>query len=101
MAMFLSCGDICWPACASAPRVGIAGRIDTSEFYQQTIFSASSGEPRVKASQCFTKYRFRNDAAAAADDGVNIVATQVGAGLCEPPRPILDLQNGTTTTSAA
>ena len=54
-------------------------RIDTSEFYQQTIFTASSGEPRVKASQCFTKYKYRGEAEADAEGdarGPAIVATQ-------------------------
>lgn len=54
-------------------------RIDTSEFYQQTIYTASSGEPRVKASQCFTKYKYRGEAEADAEGdarGPAIVATQ-------------------------
>lgn len=55
-------------------------RIDTSEFYQQTIFTSSTGEPRVKASQCFTKYLFRDEAVAEAEgptQGPAIVATQI------------------------
>ena len=55
-------------------------RIDTSEFYQQTIFANPTGEPRVKASQCFTKYLFRDEAQAEAEGpthGPAIVATQV------------------------
>ena len=34
-------------------------------------------EPKVKASQCFTKYKWRDDAAALRDSGPQIVATQV------------------------
>lgn len=57
-----------------------ANRIDTSEFYQQTIYTSTSSEPRVKASQCFTKYLFRSEAVAEAEgptQGPAIVATQV------------------------
>jgi hypothetical protein len=89
-----------------------ADRIDTSEFYQQTIFTSDASEPRVKArlvqrpilgwhtpvtcawfqlnelsdspkcvsaaqaSQCFTKYKYRGDAASGSG-GPGIVATQV------------------------
>jgi hypothetical protein len=36
------------------------------------------GTTRVKASQCFTKYLWRDEAAAEKDGGPAIVATQVG-----------------------
>jgi hypothetical protein len=52
-------------------------RLDTSEFLRQT-FSAERGmESRVKASQCFTKYKWRDAEEAAGGGGVQIVATQV------------------------
>ena len=38
-------------------------------------------EPRVKASQCFTKYRWRDGAAALRETGPQIVATQARARL--------------------
>ncbi|PRW33134.1 hypothetical protein C2E21_7942 [Chlorella sorokiniana] len=54
-------------------------RLSTSEYFQQLIASPSSPQPKVKASQCFTKYHWRPEAeaAAAAGGGVQVVATQV------------------------
>lgn len=52
-------------------------RLDTSEYFQQLFDSPGRPEPRVKASQCFTKYKWRGEAAAALGGGPVIVATQV------------------------
>jgi len=52
-------------------------RLDTSEYFRQIYEVPGRPEPKVKASQCFTKYRWRDDAAAALGGGVGIVATQV------------------------
>eukprot|EP00891_Asterochloris_glomerata_P007064 jgi/Astpho2/7064/e_gw1.00107.157.1_t len=52
-----------------------ADRIDTSEYFQQVFQQGGKPEPKVKASQCFTKYKFRSDVQAAG--GAAIVATQV------------------------
>ncbi|KAF8060467.1 hypothetical protein HT031_004643 [Scenedesmus sp. PABB004] len=59
------------------------GRFETSEFSQQVFESAADtsgvdpgARPRVKASQCFTKFLWRDDDAAAAAGGPPIVATQ-------------------------
>ncbi|KAI7839807.1 hypothetical protein COHA_006605 [Chlorella ohadii] len=54
-------------------------RLSTSEYFQQLIASPSSPQPKVKASQCFTKYHWRPEAeaAAAGGGGVQVVATQV------------------------
>jgi hypothetical protein len=57
-------------------------RLSTSEFYQQLFQSPGALDPRVKASQCFTKYKWRSADAAAADDGVGIVATQAMLSVC-------------------
>lgn len=61
-------------------------RIDTSEYLRQTFTAEDGGGARVKASQCFTKYKWRSEAEAAAAAERNggaggssprIVATQV------------------------
>jgi hypothetical protein len=44
----------------------------------------SAGQPRVKASQCFTKYKHRDEEAAAAANGPAIVATQVVSDYLTP-----------------
>ncbi|KAI8471550.1 MAG: hypothetical protein J3K34DRAFT_520489 [Monoraphidium minutum] len=59
-----------------------ASRIETSEFLEQVFESA--GSTRVKASQCFTKYLYRDEAAAATDGGPAIVATQVVSDYLTP-----------------
>ena len=51
-------------------------RLDTSEYLRQTFASPEGQGSRVKASQCFTKYKWRSAADAAAAGGVQIVATQ-------------------------
>eukprot|EP00803_Ostreobium_quekettii_P007750 evm.model.scf_1668.5 EVM.evm.TU.scf_1668.5 scf_1668:27419-33693(-) len=55
-----------------------ANRLDTSEFFEQ-VFDDPSQEmgPKVTASRCFTKYKWRNEEEASADGGPTIVATQV------------------------
>ena len=52
-----------------------ARRLETSEFFRQTFSSAEGQSSRVKASQCFTKYKFRKEAEA--NGGPVVVATQV------------------------
>lgn len=54
-------------------------RLATSEYFQQLISSPQRPQPKVKASQCYTKYHWRSEAAAGAGGGggVQIVATQV------------------------
>lgn len=52
-------------------------RLDTSEYLRQTFASPDSQGSRVKASQCYTKYKWRSAEDAAASGGVQIVATQV------------------------
>lgn len=42
----------------------------------QVYAAPAAREPRVKASQCFTKYRWRDGAAALRETGPQIVATQ-------------------------
>lgn len=49
-------------------------RLETSEFLQQ-LYEDGKPQPRVKASQCGTKFKWRSEAAAAG--GPTIVATQV------------------------
>jgi len=53
-----------------------ASRLETSEYLRQTFESPSetTRASRVKASQCFVKYKWRS--AAAAEGGPEIVATQ-------------------------
>lgn len=56
-------------------------RIETSEFFEQIFQSPGRPQPRVKASQCFTKYRYRE----AAEQGAPlIVATQVVSDYLSP-----------------
>ncbi len=43
----------------------------------QLYDSPGRAEPKVKASQCFTKYKWRDSAAAQRESGPQIVATQV------------------------
>ena len=54
----------------------------------QTYVAPGRLEPRVKASQCFTKYKWRDLDAAKRQSGPQIVATQVGSLLapsyCSP-----------------
>lgn len=52
-------------------------RIETSEYVESVYESGNGGAPRVKASQCFTKYKWRERGLAAKDGGPVIVATQV------------------------
>ncbi|KAL4439759.1 hypothetical protein ABPG75_002760 [Micractinium tetrahymenae] len=54
-------------------------RLSTSEFFQQLITSPQAQQPKVKASQCYTKYHWRSAEAAAGGGGggVQVVATQV------------------------
>jgi hypothetical protein len=52
-------------------------RLDTSEYFRQTFSSEDGLGTRVKASQCFTKYKWRTAEEAAVAGGVQIVATQV------------------------
>ncbi|KAG2439703.1 hypothetical protein HYH02_010582 [Chlamydomonas schloesseri] len=59
-------------------------RIDTSEYVESVYETGADGAPRIKASQCFTKYKFRSEQAAAADGGPAIVATQVVSDFLTP-----------------
>lgn len=59
-------------------------RIETSEYVEQIFDDPGAAAPRVKASQCFTKYKFRREAAAAADNGPVVVATQVVSDYLTP-----------------
>jgi hypothetical protein len=47
-----------------------------------SLFCFAAARPRVKASQCFTKYKWRDEAAAEAAGGPAIVATQVRIMRC-------------------
>ena len=47
--------------------------------HAQVYAAPSRKEPRVKASQCFTKYKWRDTAAALRETGPQIVATQARA----------------------
>ena len=63
-------------------------RIETSEFFEQ-IFSDDIGTPaRLKASQCFTKYKYRDEGigggGGAVGDEVLIVASQTVADFLTP-----------------
>ena len=49
----------------------------------QTYVAPGRLEPRVKASQCFTKYKWRDLDAAKRQSGPQIVATQVTTSLRE------------------
>jgi hypothetical protein len=55
----------------------------------QIFDESSSSAPRIKASQCFTKYKWRSEAAATQDGGPAIVATQVGGGGLGRAAPLL------------
>ncbi|KAG2437242.1 hypothetical protein HXX76_005905 [Chlamydomonas incerta] len=59
-------------------------RIETSEYVESVYDTGADGAPRIKASQCFTKYKFRSEQAAAADGGPAIVATQVVSDFLTP-----------------
>jgi hypothetical protein len=59
-----------------------ADKLITSEFFQQLIESDSVRTPKIKASQAYTKYKWRP--AAVAGDGPEIVATQVVSDYAEP-----------------
>ncbi|KAG1659433.1 hypothetical protein FOA52_001104 [Chlamydomonas sp. UWO 241] len=51
-------------------------RLETSEFFEQ-IFDDAQNPPRLKANQCFTKFKWRDEAVAAKQGGPSIVATQL------------------------
>eukprot|EP01025_Chloroclados_australasicus_P020941 TRINITY_DN2201_c1_g1_i10.p1 TRINITY_DN2201_c1_g1~~TRINITY_DN2201_c1_g1_i10.p1 ORF type:complete len:350 (-),score=52.21 TRINITY_DN2201_c1_g1_i10:639-1688(-) len=51
--------------------------IETSEYFEQLFESPDEGPPKLKGSQCFTKYRWRDEELANQDEGPVIVATQV------------------------
>jgi hypothetical protein len=57
-------------------------RLSTSEYFQQLIESDTTLTPKVKASQAYTKYKWRS--AEVAGDGPEIVATQVVSDYTEP-----------------
>jgi len=57
-------------------------RTETSEFIRQMYDTSESAENKVKASQCFTKYKWRSREAAAG--GPMIVATQVVSDYLTP-----------------
>ncbi|CAK0786139.1 hypothetical protein CVIRNUC_009352 [Coccomyxa viridis] len=59
-------------------------RLDTSEYFQQTYVAPGRLEPKVKASQCFTKYKWRDLDAAKRQSGPQIVATQVVSDYLTP-----------------
>jgi len=59
-----------------------ADKLTTSEFFQQLIESDSVRTPKIKASQAYTKYKWRP--ADVAGDGPEIVATQVVSDYAEP-----------------
>lgn len=52
-------------------------KINTSEYFQQIFESPGRPQAKVKASQCYTKYKFRSQEAADRQAGPGIVATQV------------------------
>eukprot|EP01023_Acetabularia_acetabulum_P048523 TRINITY_DN5136_c0_g1_i17.p1 TRINITY_DN5136_c0_g1~~TRINITY_DN5136_c0_g1_i17.p1 ORF type:complete len:317 (-),score=59.65 TRINITY_DN5136_c0_g1_i17:162-1112(-) len=51
--------------------------IETSEYFEQLFDDPEGGPAKLKGSQCFTKYRWRDEEMAQKDDGPTIVATQV------------------------
>ncbi|PNH10897.1 hypothetical protein TSOC_002294 [Tetrabaena socialis] len=54
-------------------------------WYVESVYDSSDGgPPRIKASQCFTKYKFRSPEAAKRDQGPAIVATQVVSDYLTP-----------------
>ncbi|GFR48381.1 hypothetical protein Agub_g10273 [Astrephomene gubernaculifera] len=59
-------------------------RIETSEYVESVYDSGDGGATRVKASQCFTKYKWRSEQAARRDQGPAIVATQVVSDFLTP-----------------
>eukprot|EP00884_Botryococcus_braunii_P004263 jgi/Botrbrau1/13838/Bobra.0056s0075.1 len=61
-----------------------ADRINTSEFFEQIFQDSRSQQPRVKASRCFTKYKWRDLEAAEREGGPAIVATQVVSDYLTP-----------------
>lgn len=52
-------------------------KLETSEYSQQVFSSPNNNIPRLTASQCFTKYKWRSEEVASKDGGSVIVATQV------------------------
>lgn len=52
-------------------------KINTSEYFQQIFDFPEKPQAKVKASQCYTKYKFRSQEAADRQGGPAIVATQV------------------------
>ncbi|KAL0028582.1 hypothetical protein WJX79_003346 [Trebouxia sp. C0005] len=52
-------------------------KINTSEYFQQIFETPGRPQAKVKASQCYTKYKFRSQEAADRQAGPAIVATQV------------------------
>jgi len=61
-----------------------ADRVNTSEFFEQVFQVPYKVEPKVKASQCFTKYKWRTPQQAAQTGGPLIVATQVVSDYLTP-----------------
>uniref|UniRef100_A0A061QUK1 DUF6816 domain-containing protein n=2 Tax=Tetraselmis sp. GSL018 TaxID=582737 RepID=A0A061QUK1_9CHLO len=61
-----------------------ASRTETSEFFRQVYDTGASREDKVKASQCFTKYKWRSRAEAERTGGPVIVATQVVSDYLTP-----------------
>ncbi|EFJ51227.1 hypothetical protein VOLCADRAFT_103598 [Volvox carteri f. nagariensis] len=59
-------------------------RIETSEYVESVYDTGDGGAPRIKASQCFTKYKWRSAEAALRDQGPTIVATQVVSDFLTP-----------------
>lgn len=59
-------------------------RFSTSEYLQQEIDTSESLAPKVKASQCFTKFKWRSADEAARARGPQIVATQVVTDMLTP-----------------
>eukprot|EP01026_Neomeris_dumetosa_P022542 TRINITY_DN1940_c0_g1_i5.p1 TRINITY_DN1940_c0_g1~~TRINITY_DN1940_c0_g1_i5.p1 ORF type:complete len:351 (-),score=47.98 TRINITY_DN1940_c0_g1_i5:238-1245(-) len=51
--------------------------IETSEYFEQVFDNPNGDLSKVKGSQCFTKYRWRDEEVAKKDEGPMIVATQV------------------------
>jgi hypothetical protein len=67
---------VCTQRCTSPALIPAPG----AQIYDES----SSGVPRLKASQCFTKYKWRPLEAAAAAGGPAIVATQVVSDYLTP-----------------
>ncbi|GIL68327.1 hypothetical protein Vafri_21608, partial [Volvox africanus] len=59
-------------------------RIETSEYVESVYDRGDGGAPRIKASQCFTKYKWRSPEVAQRENGPTIVATQVVSDFLTP-----------------